>query len=114
MTNSNTKNSMVMFTSFVFDPKYSFWANFVRKFKVNCLSRNLVQGLIPIWGISIKYVRRGGSHDEGLRVRAGGGRFKPGEYVCISTIFSIFENFLDKKMKMIAIMQVSSTSHLNS
>ena len=41
MTNSNLKNSVVMFTFSVFDRKYPFWANLVQKFKIVCLKWNL-------------------------------------------------------------------------
>ena len=36
-TNSNMHNSIVMVPFFVFDRKYSFWANLVSKFKTVCL-----------------------------------------------------------------------------
>ena len=44
-----------------------------------------------------------------------GGRFKPGEYVRILTVqFLFLEDFLDKKMKLIKVMKISVTLHLNS
>ena len=33
-TNLHMWNSMMMFTFFVFDHKYTFWANLVQKFKI--------------------------------------------------------------------------------
>ena len=50
-TNSNMENSMLMFTFFVFKRKYSFWANLVPKFKIDCLKWNLVPRLIRIFTI---------------------------------------------------------------
>ena len=47
-TYSNMQNSMVMFTFFVFDRKYLFWANLVQNVKIISLSRNLVPILIRI------------------------------------------------------------------
>ena len=38
MTNSNLQNSILMFTFSVFDRKYSFWANFIPKFKIISLA----------------------------------------------------------------------------
>ena len=32
--NSNNQNSMMLFTFFVFNRKYSFWANFIQKIKI--------------------------------------------------------------------------------
>ena len=46
--NSNMQNSMVMFTFFVLDRKYLFWANLVQKFKTVCLKWNLASRLIRI------------------------------------------------------------------
>ena len=41
------------------------------------------------------------SRDESARVRTGGGGFKIGQYVHISTVyFPFLEDFLDKKRKM--------------
>ena len=48
------QNSMVMFTFFIFARIYSFWANFVPKFKIVCLNPNLVTRLQP-W---TKYLRK--------------------------------------------------------
>ena len=45
-TSSNIQNSMVMFTLFVFDRKYPFWANSVQNIKILTLSWNLVPTLI--------------------------------------------------------------------
>ena len=62
MTNSNLKNSIVMFTFSVFDRKHPFWANLVQKFKVVCLKWNLVPRPIRIcriqWGCSTFCFRR--------------------------------------------------------
>ena len=45
-TNSNMHNSMMLLTFFVFEWKYSFWANLVQKIKILTLSWNLVPTLI--------------------------------------------------------------------
>ena len=50
-TNSNMQNSMMLFTFFVFEWKYSFWANLVQKIKIISWSWNLVPGLIRIFRI---------------------------------------------------------------
>ena len=47
-TNSNMQNSMVMFSFFVFDRKYPFWANLFQKVKIISWSWNLVARLIWI------------------------------------------------------------------
>ena len=51
-TNSNMQNSMVMFVSYLFiyiyDRKYPFLANLVRKVKITSWSQNLVPTLIQI------------------------------------------------------------------
>ena len=44
-TNSNIQNSIVVFTFSVFDRKYPFWANLVKKVKIFSLSWNLVASL---------------------------------------------------------------------
>ena len=50
-----------------------------------------------------------------MRVRTGGGGLKPSEYVRISTVYFPFLKIFEKeKMKMIDIMEVSLTLHLNS
>ena len=46
MTSTNMQNSMVMFTFFILDQKYPFWAKLVQKFKTVSLSWNLVPSLI--------------------------------------------------------------------
>ena len=46
--NSDMHNSIVMFTFFVFDHKYRFWANVVSKVKVISLSSNLARRLLRI------------------------------------------------------------------
>ena len=45
-TNSNMQNSMMLFTFFVFEWKYPFWANLVQKIKIISLSWKLVPTLI--------------------------------------------------------------------
>ena len=47
-TNSNMKNSMVMFNFSVFDQKYSFWENLDQKFKIICSKWNLIPRPIRI------------------------------------------------------------------
>ena len=47
-TNSNMQNSMVMFIFFVFDWKYPFWANLIKKIKIISWSLNLVARLIRV------------------------------------------------------------------
>ena len=47
-TNSNMRNSMIMFTSSVFDHKYPFRLNLVQIFKIVCSKWNLIQRLIWI------------------------------------------------------------------
>ena len=47
-SNWNMKNSMVMFTVFVFDWKYHFWANLAQKVKIISWNRDLVTRLIWI------------------------------------------------------------------
>ena len=46
--NPNMPNSMMMFTSSVFDWKYIFWSNLVQKPKIACLSWNLEPRLTQI------------------------------------------------------------------
>ena len=43
------QNSMMLFTFFVFDRKYPFWANLVQNVKIISLSWKLVSRLIRIW-----------------------------------------------------------------
>ena len=50
-TNWNMQNSMVMFTFFVFDRKYYFWANLFKKIKIVSIRWNLIPCLIRICGI---------------------------------------------------------------
>ena len=70
--------------------------------------------LVAIHKVRIQ-VEGGGSHDESVRVRTGGGGLKPSEYVHISTVYFPFLKIFEKeKMKMIDIMEVSLTLHLNS
>ena len=45
-SNLGILNSMVTFTFSVLDQKYPFWANLVQKYKIVCLSWNLVPRLI--------------------------------------------------------------------
>ena len=56
-TNSNMKNSMVMFIFFVFGRKYPFWANLVQNIKIVTLTWYLVLTLIWIlriqWWVSL-------------------------------------------------------------
>ena len=56
-TNFNLQNSMVIFTFFVFDRKYSFRENLIQKIQIFSLSSNLVSRLIWIfkiqWGCSL-------------------------------------------------------------
>ena len=47
-TNSTMQNSMMLFTFFVFEQKYSFSANLVQKVKIIILCWNLVTSLIRI------------------------------------------------------------------
>ena len=44
-TNSNMQNSMMLFTFFVFEWKYPFWANLVQKVKIVSLRLNLVASI---------------------------------------------------------------------
>ena len=44
-------NSVMLFTFFIFDQKWPFWANFVQIVKIVSLRWNLVPRLIPIWEI---------------------------------------------------------------
>ena len=59
---------------------------------------------------------RRGSRDESGQVRTGGGGFKPGEYVRISTGYFPFLNIfsIKKKINMIKVTEVSLKLHLNS
>ena len=50
-TNSNIKNSMAVFTFFVFDRRSPFWENSVQNLKTVSLRLNLVDSLIRIWRI---------------------------------------------------------------
>ena len=52
-TNLNMQNSMVMFSFFVIDQKYPFWANLVQKVKIVSLSWNFVPTLI--WTCTIQW-----------------------------------------------------------
>ena len=47
-TNSNMQNSIMLFSFFVFEWKYPFWANLVQKVKIISWSLNLVARLIRI------------------------------------------------------------------
>ena len=47
-TNSNMQNSMILFTFFVLERKYPFWANLFQKIKIVTLSWNLAPTLIRI------------------------------------------------------------------
>ena len=55
------QHSMMLFTFFVFDRKYSFWANLGQKFKIFSLRWNLILRLIRIcrtqWWCSLFYFR---------------------------------------------------------
>ena len=64
-------------------------------------------------------VGRVGSHDESIRVRAGGGGFKTIKYVSILTVYFPFLKIFSKKKKkerekMIETIEISLMLHMNS
>ena len=50
-TISSMQSSMMLFSFFVFEWKYSFWENLVQNIKIVTLCWNLLPRLIRIWGI---------------------------------------------------------------